>query len=472
MGFTIKLAFAIFAAAFGSAFQHGYNTGVLNNAQTAIEGWIKDTIATRNGGTEPDQHEITLLWSITVSIYCIAGMIGGISTGWMADKFGRKGAILVNNVFVVFGVLCEVAAKPAKSYELIMVGRFLLGINSGLNGGLAPMYLSEIAPVNLRGAIGTVYQLIITISILISQVLGSQKVMGNDTLWPYLLGVALLPAAFQMITMPCCPESPRYLLLKQRKERQAKTALIWLRGTPQVRDEIDEMKNEYEALKLLPKVTFHEMLSNRALRIPLIISLVIMIAQQVSGINAVIFYSNKIFGTAGLNEDHAEYATIGIGIVNVLMTIISLFLVEKAGRKTLLLVGFIGCTIGTLGLTVALALTHIGTWVSYACIGLVFFFIIMFAIGPGSIPWFLVTELFNQAARPLAASLAVSTNWVFNFLVGLCFLPLQEVMGPYVFLIFTGLLVIIDLFIIKKVPETKNKTIEEISAMFRQQSYG
>lgn len=470
-GFNGKLVFAITAAALGSSFQHGYNTGVLNNPQQLIETWMSDVIANRTG-EEPPKATITMIWSIAVAIFCVGGMIGGVLTGTIADRFGRKGGLLWNNILVILAVILESAARDARSYEMIIAGRFVIGINSGLNAGLAPMYLAEISPVHLRGAVGTVYQLVITISILIAQVLGLGNILGTEDGWPLLLGITLIPALFQLGTLPFCPETPKYLLVTQGEDELAQESLRWFRGDAiSVQEEVDEMRAEYEASKTVPKVTMKELINNAALRIPLIIALTIMVAQQLSGINAVMFYSTKIFKMAGLTEESAGYATMGMGSINVLMTIVSLILVEKAGRKTLLLVGFVGMTIDTALLTIAMLFANSSVIISYICIILVFVFVIMFATGPGSIPWFLVNELFNQSARPAAASLAVAINWAANFLVGLGFLPLQEVLGPYVFIIFVVILFLNSIFIYKKVPETKNKTIEEISVMFRQESY-
>lgn len=469
-GFNGKLAFAVAASALGSSFQHGYNTGVVNNPEDIIKVWIFNNMESR--GAPPSQDTVTLIFSIMVSIFCVGGMIGGAITGLVADKCGRKGGLLLNNIFVVLAAICLGAAKSAASYELLILGRFLIGINSGLNAGLAPMYLAEISPVNLRGAIGTVYQLVITISILFSQVLGLGSILGTETLWPVLLAITIVPAIFQLVTLPFCPESPKYLLTSKGKEMEAQKALSWLRGTQGIHEEMDLIKAESEAMKLVPKVTMREMLTNSALRIPLIISLTVMCAQQLSGINAVMFFSKSIFQMSGLSGDQSSYATLAMGGINVLMTIVSLFLVEKAGRKTLLLIGFAGMAIDTTLLTISMIFADKDRpAVSIFCVILVLVYVIMFATGPGSIPWFLVSELFNQAARPTAASLAVFVNWTANFLVGLAFLPLKDLIGSYVFLIFVALQVLFLIFIYKKVPETKNKSLEEISAMFRQQSY-
>merc|ERR1719286_60413 len=230
-------------------------------------------------------------------------------------------------------------AQTAGSFQMLIAGRLVIGINSGLNAGLAPMYLAEISPTTLRGALGTVYQLIITLSILISQILGMSSVLGTETGWPWLLAMTAVPAILQLATLPFCPESPKYLLLDKDDEMAANSALSWLRGTIEVHDEMDEMKQEQESMKLVPKVTLKEMLTNNSLRAPLIIAMMMMLAQQLSGINCAMFYSTDIFKNAGLNESQSQSATLGMGSMNVLMTVVSLILIEKAGRKTLMLAG-------------------------------------------------------------------------------------------------------------------------------------
>ncbi|XP_013788590.2 solute carrier family 2, facilitated glucose transporter member 1-like [Limulus polyphemus] len=469
-GLTCRLVFVITAAALGSAFQHGYNTGVVNAPQDLLMDFIKDSYRA-HFEREPGGHAVTIIYSIMVSIFCIGGMVGALSTAYVAEKFGRRGALLLNNIFVFIAAGFMGFSKMAQSYEMLILGRFLIGINSGLNAGIAPMYLTEISPVHLRGAVGTIYQLVITISILVSQVLGIPQVLGTEKLWPFLFGLTVVPAIFMLLTMPFCPESPRYILIFQGKEVTAQKALTWLRGTGDVHEEIDEMKAEFEAMKLIPKVTVQEMWTNPWLRTPLIISVMVMLSQQLSGINAVIFFSTKIFEGAGLNKQTSLSATMGMGGINVLMTILSVVLVERAGRRTLHLVGLGGMSIITILLTVCLVFKEHSVWFSYFSIVLVIGFVVMFATGPGSIPWFLVGELFGQGARAMATSIAVAVNWSANFVVGLGFLPLVTILGDYTFLVFTALLVFFVFFTYKKVPETKNKTIEEITAIFRQKTY-
>ncbi|XP_043273237.1 solute carrier family 2, facilitated glucose transporter member 1-like isoform X2 [Venturia canescens] len=475
-GLNGRLLFAIAAAALGSSFQHGYNTGVVNAPQSLIEDWISWTLKNRTisdtnpTGTTPTKGDVTFIWSIAVAIFCVGGMIGGSLVGVIADKLGRKGGLLWINVLVVVAVVLEGFSRMAKSFEMIILGRFIIGINAGCNAGLAPMYLAEISPMHLRGAVGTVYQLVITISILVAQILGMNQLLGTVDHWPLLLCLTIVPAIFQLCTLPLCPESPKYLLLSRGKDMEAQKSLAWLRGTIEVHDEMEDMRAEYESVKLVPRVTLKELFVNPTLRIPLFIAVMVMFAQQFSGINAVMFFSTKIFEMAQLGES-AKSATIGVGAMNVVMTLVSLILVEKAGRKTLMLLGFGGMVIVTSLLTVCLSYADVSSAAAYSSIVLVILFVVLFAIGPGSIPWFLVSELFNQSARPPATSVAIAINWSANFLVSVAFLPLQEALGAKVFVIFALLQAGFTFFIWKKVPETKNKTMEEISSMFRQRSY-
>jgi len=479
-GLNFRLAFAIAAGAIGSAFQHGYNTGVLNAPQKLISEWIggcnetlmkekdKDSTEMDVTGCKYGNGQVVIIWAWIVAVFCVGGIMGGSIVGVVSSRVGRKGGLLLNNILMLIAGVFLFAAKYAGSWEMLIIGRLIIGINSGLNAGLAPMYLSEISPTSLRGAVGTVYQLIITISILLSQILGMTNVLGNIAGWPFLLGLTIIPGILQVIALPFCPESPKYLLLDKNDDEKATSALAWLRGTNDVKTEMDEMKAEHNVIKSLPKVTFKNMLMDPSLRSPLIIAMMMMLAQQLSGINAAIFYSTSIFKSAGLSESEAQSATLGMGAMNVAMTFVSLVLIEKAGRKTLMLAGLSVMVVCTTMILVCLQAGDAAPALRYISIAMVILFVVGFATGPGSIPWFFVTELFTQSARGMATSIAVVTNWTANFLVGLGFEPLKLVMGPWVFLIFIILQILFILYVKFKVPETKNKPIEEIVAQFRQ----
>lgn len=289
--------------------------------------------------------------------------------------------------------------------------------------------------------------------------------MGTEALWPLLLGFTIVPAVLQCVALLFCPESPRFLLINKMEEEKAQTVLQKLRGTQDVSQDISEMKEESAKMSQEKKATVLELFRSPNYRQPIIISITLQLSQQLSGINAVFYYSTGIFERAGITQP--VYATIGAGVVNTVFTVVSLFLVERAGRRTLHLVGLGGMAVCAAVMTIALALKE--KWIRYISIVATFGFVALFEIGPGPIPWFIVAELFSQGPRPAAMAVAGCSNWTSNFLVGMLFPYAEKLCGPYVFLIFLVFLLIFFIFTYFKVPETKGRTFEDISRGFEEQ---
>uniref|UniRef100_UPI00398E48CE solute carrier family 2, facilitated glucose transporter member 1-like n=1 Tax=Pristiophorus japonicus TaxID=55135 RepID=UPI00398E48CE len=262
------------------------------------------------------------------------------------------------------------------------------------------------------------------IGILIAQIFGLQALLGTANLWPLLLGFTAFPSLVQCGLLLCCPKSPRFLLINCNEEEEARTILQKLWGVTDVDKDIQEMKEESRKMSLEKRVTIAELFRSPIYRQPLIISVVIHLSQQFSGINAVFYYSTDIFTKAEVSQP--IYATIGTGIVNTAFTVVSLFLVEKVGRRTLHLIGLAGMAVCALLMTIALGLLDKVPNMSYLSIVAIFGFVAFFEVGPGPIPWFIVAELFSQGPRPAAVAVAGCSNWTANFLVGM-FFPLVEV---------------------------------------------
>ncbi|XP_035206183.1 glucose transporter type 1-like isoform X2 [Stegodyphus dumicola] len=466
-GLTCSLVFAIFAAVLGMV-QFGYNTGVINAPQKVIQGFISSVYHSRTGDIISEDF-LNLIWSIGVSIFAIGGMIGGITGGIVANKFGRKGGLLLNNIMGLAGAALMTFSKSSYSFEMLILGRLTMGFNCGLNTALVPMYLSEIAPVQLRGGLGTLNQLGVTVGLLLSMVLGIQHILGTEDRWPYLFGVAVIPAALQLLLLPMCPESPRYLLITKQQELSAREALERLRCTVHVDEDLEEMRAEERAQEQEPQMTVCQVIRNKSLQLPLLIGIVMQLSQQLTGINAVFYYSTSLFMSAGLSDAVSHYATMGVGVIMVVMTLVSIPLMDRAGRRTLHLYGLGGMFICSIFITISLLVKFLYEWVTYLSVVSTLSFVVFFAIGPGSIPWMITAELFSHGPRPAAMSIAVFVNWSANFLVGLVFLQMQRLFENYSFLPFTVLLAIFWTFTYKKVPETKNRTFEEIAALFRRE---
>uniref|UniRef100_A0A9L0T7D3 Solute carrier family 2, facilitated glucose transporter member 4 n=1 Tax=Equus caballus TaxID=9796 RepID=A0A9L0T7D3_HORSE len=418
---TGTLVLAVFSAVLGSL-QFGYNIGVINAPQKVIEQSYNETWLGRQGPEGPSSippGTLTTLWALSVAIFSVGGMISSFLIGIISQWLGRKRAMLVNNALAVLGGSLMGLADTAASYEMLILGRFLIGAYSGLTSGLVPMYVGEIAPTHLRGALGTLNQLAIVIGILIAQVLGLESMLGTATLWPLLLGITVLPALLQLVLLPFCPESPRYLYISRNLEGPARKSLKRLTGWADVSGVLAELKEEKRKLERERPLSLLQLLGSRVHRQPLVIAVVLQLSQQLSGINAVFYYSTSIFEKAGVGQP--AYATIGAGVVNTVFTLVSVFLVERAGRRTLHLLGLAGMCGCAILMTVALLLLERVPAMSYVSIVAIFGFVAFFEIGPGPIPWFIVAELFSQGPRPAAMAVAGFSNWTCNFIIGMGF---------------------------------------------------
>ncbi|XP_029357092.1 solute carrier family 2, facilitated glucose transporter member 1 isoform X2 [Echeneis naucrates] len=460
---TFPLLLSVGTAVIGSL-QFGYNTGVINAPQKVIEGFINDTWRDRYE-TPITKNSLTAIWSLSVSIFSVGGILGSFSVGLFVNTLGRKNSMLMANILAFAASALMGFSKMASSWEMLIIGRFVVGLYSGLSTGFVPMYVGEVSPTSLRGALGTLHQLGIVLGILIAQVFGLESIMGNDTLWPLLLGFIFIPAVIQCVLLPLCPESPRFLLINKNEENKAKSVLKKLRGNRDVSADMQEMKEESRQMMREKKVTIKELIMSPLYRQPLIVAIILQLSQQLSGINAVFYYSTRIFEKAGVEQP--VYATIGAGVVNTAFTVVSLFIVERAGRRSLHLTGLLGMAGSAILMTIALALLEKVKWMSYLSIVAIFGFVAFFEIGPGPIPWFIVAELFSQGPRPSAIAVAGLSNWTANFIVGMGFQYVEEACGAYVFVIFTVLLLLFFVFTYFKVPETKGRTFDEITAGFR-----
>ncbi|VDO83113.1 unnamed protein product, partial [Haemonchus placei] len=448
---TGSLAFAVFSVTLGS-FQFGYHIGCVNAPGAMITEWIIES-HNRSHGTVIEKTTADVIWSAIVSMFAVGGAVGGILSGALADKAGRRGGLLYTNIVAFIAAVLMGGAKYIDQYVPMMIGRFLIGIYAGLSV-LVPIYLTEVSPTNLRGMLGSLHQLNITISILI---FGLPQIFGTPDRWPLIFWFTVVPALAQVVTLQMVPESPKFTLCVRGNVEQATTDLENLRGSRDVSlcsfssalflQTAELPVNPISISNRLQAFVFRDLKENR--------------------INATMFYSTFIFKQAGLSDQGAVFATISMGTVNVLMTVVSVWLVDhpKAGRRMLLIVGLVGMWISTVLLVVCISMSMGGhQWASYGAIAFVLLFVISFAAGAGSIPWFFVSEIFASNARGNANSIATMTNWGANVAVGLTFLPINNYLHQYSFLVFTAFLTFFLFFVIKYVPETKGKSIEEITA--------
>jgi SP family facilitated glucose transporter-like MFS transporter 1 len=467
--FTGVILLTMFAAAFGSSFQSGYHTGCVNPIGKEASAWY-NVSHQHMFGKELNKQENDIAWSMTVGLLNVGGLFGGFISCHIADKFGRRNALLMNNVFLFIGVILMTMSKRVDVYLLLPAGRFVTGVCCGLGSAIVPMYLTEIAPVSKRGALGSVHQLTFTFSMLLSQIFGLPQIFGNANMWQYTFAIALIPAIFQLVLLPLCPESPKFTLLVRKDHEKASRDLRRFRATKDVHDEVTVMKIEADKTAQIKRVSIPELFLNPLYRRRIIIALMLMLALQFSGINAVFFYSRAVFEQAGLTGQWPFYATIGMGCLNMLMTICASQLMDhpKFGRRVLHLGGLCGMFFSTLMIVASMTLVKsdvsptLKNLGSFSSIIFVLLFVASFASGPGPIPWFYVSEIFPAHAKASASSLTVMTCWIAGAVVGIAYLPINNILGHYSFLVFSVSLLWFIFFTYKFVPETKGKTVADI----------
>ncbi|RVE72993.1 hypothetical protein OJAV_G00044360 [Oryzias javanicus] len=462
---TACLLSAAFFGALGSSFLYGYNLSVVNAPALYIKAFYNKTWMERYGNPIPAQT-VTLLWSITVSIFAIGGLIGALSVSFVIKVVGRKGTLLLNNGFAVIAALLLSLGEISKSFEMLIIGRIIMGVNSGVALSALPMYLGEISPRHIRGFIGQFNSILICLGVFTGQVLGLPELLGQESRWNFLFSFLAVPALLQLCVLPFLPESPRYLLMEKRNEAAAERAFQRFLGKKDVSQELEEVHAEARAQDNLHTVSVLQMLRSPAVRWQLITIIITMACYQLCGLNAIWYYTNGILREAGFAENILPYITLSTGAVETLAAIISGLVIERIGRKPLLIFGFSSMAVFFSLLTVFLYFQNSVAWLPYLSYVCILAVIAAFCSGPGGIPFVLTGELFEQPYRPAAFMIAGTVNWLSNFAVGLLFPFIQEKLQSFAFLVFVVVCILGSIYLCVVLPETKNKTFMDISRSF------
>ncbi|XP_075401143.1 solute carrier family 2, facilitated glucose transporter member 9 [Tenrec ecaudatus] len=462
---SCSLIVASLVGAFGSSFLYGYNLSVVNAPTPYIKAFYNESWARRHG--QPiDPDTLTLLWSMTVSIFAIGGLVGTLMVKLIGKVLGRKYTLLVNNGFAIAAALLMACSLRAGALEMLIVGRFIMGVDGGIALSALPMYLSEISPKEIRGSLGQVTAIFICIGVFTGQLLGLPELLGRESTWPYLFGVIVVPALVQLVSLPFLPESPRYLLFEKHDEAGAVKAFQTFLGKEDVSREVEEVRAESRVQRNIRLASVLELLRSPSVRWQVLTVIITMACYQLCGLNAIWFYTNSIFQTAGIPPGKIPYITLSTGGIETLAAIFSGLVIERLGRRPLLIGGF-GLMALFFGIvTVTLTLQDRAPWIPYLSIVCILAIIASFCSGPGGIPFILTGEFFQQSQRPAAFIIAGTVNWLSNFAVGLLFPFIQKSLDTYCFLVFAAICIAGAVYFYFVLPETKNRTQAEISQAF------
>uniref|UniRef100_A0A3P8WRS9 Solute carrier family 2 member 11b n=1 Tax=Cynoglossus semilaevis TaxID=244447 RepID=A0A3P8WRS9_CYNSE len=461
-----RLFLAACAAAIGGTFQYGYSISVINAPTAYVHDFINSTWKQRYQ-MNITQHGITLLWSTIVSIFTLGGLLGATIGGTMSVKLGRKGTLLANNMFALAAALLMGLSYLTGLFELLIVGRFLIGINAGIGLCVQSLYLGEIAPTSLRGSMGMATSIFITGGILTGQVMGLKEVLGKEELWPILLSTISIPAILQLLILPWFPESPRYLLIDKGDVEGCKKALRQLHSVHYCDIEFQEIEQEKNHLSGFKSIKPWELFADRSLRWQLLTVILLSAVQQLNGINAIYFYTDYVLKRSGISVDKIPYVTVGTGVCECFTALTCGMVIDALGRKVLITGGYILMSICCILFTLSLTFQDASPVLSYLSAVCVFGFILSFGLGPGGVTNILTTELFTQTSRPAAYMITGTVGWSSFFLIGMVFPFIVLELKQYCFLVFLVFCSSVAIYILLIVPETKNKTFLEIQNEFK-----
>jgi MFS transporter, SP family, arabinose:H+ symporter len=419
----------------------GYDTAVISGAIGFLKTKFELTTAMQG-------------WAASSAIIgCIFGAMGA---GWASDKYGRKKVLIWTAI--LFAISAIGAALP-NNLTQFAIFRFIGGLGIGAASMVSPLYITELAPASIRGKLVSYYQLAIVIGILVIffvntliQGLGDEA-WNVEYGWRYMMASGLIPAVLFLVALFFVPESPRWLT-KEGREKEAMAVLSSINGEAKAGEILQDVKATLHE----EQGTLSELFTGR-FRKAIFVGIVLCIFSQVQGINAIMYYAPEIFKAVGTGTESAFQQTVIIGIVNVLFTFAAINFVDKMGRKKLLLWGGAGMclSLGMVGLAF-----HNG-WTGYGLLIFILLYIACFAASYGPVTWVVISEIFPIKMRGVAMSVATFALWVAVYVVTQMFPILLEGVGPAAtFWVFCGMSLLAFFFVWSQVPETKEKTLEEI----------
>ncbi len=432
---------ALIAALAGLLF--GYDTGVISGAILFIK----------------NEFQLTSMFEeIVVSAVLLGAILGAALSGGVSDTLGRRRTIIVTAMLFAIGAI---GSAFAQNVIWLISCRVIIGIAIGVASFAAPLYISEVAPTEVRGALVSLNQLMITCGIVLSYVVDYAFSVSENWRWMFAFGA--VPAIILLIGMVFLPESPRWLVSRSLIKK-AREILRRIRNRKNVDREMESISNTLHQTA----GTWSELIQPW-IRPALIVGIGLAFIQQATGINTVIYYAPTIFEFAGFESAKVSIlATTGVGIVNVVMTIVAIWLLDRLGRRPLLFSGLAGMIIslGVLGFAFKNPnLSGALKWITVAGLAC---YIASFAISLGPIFWLIIAEIYPLKIRGRAMSVATVANWAFNMVVALTFLTIAEKLGRASAFWLYGLIAIAGLvFCYLFVPETKGRTLEEIEASLR-----
>jgi sugar porter (SP) family MFS transporter len=422
----------------------GYDTGVISGALLYIKG---------------DLHAGQLAQEWIVSSLLVGAILGAIASGYLADKISRKWTKVLSGSIYVLGAL---GCAFAVNVPMLIGFRFVLGLSVGTASFVAPLYISEVSPPRVRGGLVSFNQLAVTCGILIAYLVDF-ALKGVDNNWRWMLGVAVIPGAALAVGMLTVPHTPRWLMGRGRED-EARGVLEKLRSDDPDADIDQEIEDIKEADRTEGSAKVKDLVKPK-IRPLLWVGIGLAVFQQFVGINTVIYYAPTILSDTGLTKSSSVTQTVFVGITNVVFTIVAVLLLDRVGRRKLLLTGTVCLTLSLVLLGIYFTSPTLQQQAPYLALVALLLYIASFAVGLGPVFWLMISEIFPAGVRSKAMSVSTVANWGANLLVAATFLSLgSAITRQGTFYLYAGLGILAVVFFAARVPETKGRSLEDIQA--------
>ncbi|KAJ7338160.1 hypothetical protein JRQ81_010791 [Phrynocephalus forsythii] len=438
--------------------QYGYNIWIVYSPTLLLQDYYNisnDDMA--------DVDTQMFMMAITISLFPLGAIFGALVFGCFVDRFGRKGTLLITNILSIISAMFMGLSNKVRPIEFTMFARLYTGICTGLISTVIPLYLCEISETNMRGSITMLHHLFLILGVLVARILALRELLGTAKGWPILMSLGGIMPLIQVALLPLLPESPRYLMIQKKEEEDAVEVLKELRETEDVEDEIEELRQESTFEKGEKKTnTLKLLLRTQSLRWQVLTIFVLMLGQQLTGTNAAYYFTERTYLSTNVEKDKVRFISITTDALLCCSITLGIYLVDSVGRRILLLVGLGICSVTCILITITFKLQDIFPLASYFSSVLDDVFLIGHAFGPNPLPPLIIAELFLQSSRSSAFVIAGVLQWFFHFLTGVTFLRIEALLGSFVFLLFFPLCLATFYYILRFLPETKNKTFLDI----------
>ncbi|XP_078488131.1 solute carrier family 2, facilitated glucose transporter member 5-like isoform X2 [Ciona intestinalis] len=457
---------SVFLTYFAGGFQYGYSLGSMNAAAVPIQTALQDYHMMRHNQTMTE-NELQVTWVSILACFPVGGIIGSFFVNQLRKFEYRKTLAILHSATVLASILLALT-YAGRAFELLIVGRLIIGFVTATAGtGIAPLYMVEVSPRHLRGILGALFSISISLGNFMANIFGLQQLLGNSSLWPVLLFLTCVPSILLLMFWYFMAPGPRSLYFAKQNQAATEALLKKLRKTDDVSEELQDLRDEYAKRDAEERVTIKQILTSSNLRKQVWGTSLVTVGHMITGINAVQVYMGQLFVLSGVEASLIPYFAIAATFVLAAANCIGAKLAVKIASRYLLIFGYLTEAISLVLLTITATTQHLATWISYISIVSAVCFNFGFAIGPGANTLTLVSESFPQSARSAAQSLACFLFWFCFTLVIVVWPYLQDAIGGYSYLVFATLAFMFAAHVYVAIPVTKHRTFLEIEESYK-----